>query len=158
MIEVINGYEFEVTPNHLLAREIVKGKNEDYKLTYITECYKTTFYKEFTANGVQEKKQIGVLYYNQTTNKFLLWKFINPEKHIFKKSYEVGVNAAIFRKLRVCDCLYFVIKKKKYYISVEKATKVGSYRNFGVTGYNSELQFFIPMSELKEVKKDKKVA
>ena len=47
----------------------------------------------------------------------------------------------------------FVIEKKlffKYYINVNKALKVGNYKNFK-DSYNSELQFFIPTSELKKL-------
>lgn len=72
------------------------------------------------------------------------------------KTGEVGVNGAIFAKLRVGDYIHFTIGKKKYKIRVEKAAKVGNYKNFSITGYNSELQFFIPMSELAEIETKKK--
>ena len=68
----------------------------------------------------------------------------------------MGVNGAIYAKLRVGDYIHFTIGKKKYKIRVEKAAKVGNYKNFSVTGYNSELQFFIPMSELTEIESKKK--
>lgn len=67
------------------------------------------------------------------------------------KSGEVGINGVIFAKLRVGDYIYFKIDKKLYKIRVEKAAKVGNYKNFEITSYNSELQFFIPISELTEV-------
>lgn len=69
---------------------------------------------------------------------------------------EVGVNGAIFSKLRVGDYLFFKIDEKTYKISVAKAAKVGNYKNFSGTSYNSELQFFIPISELTELESKKK--
>ena len=68
---------------------------------------------------------------------------------------EVGVNGAIFSKLRVGDYLYFKIDKKTYKIRVGKAIQVGNYKNFEGTAYNSELQFFIPLSELTELENKK---
>ena len=74
---------------------------------------------------------------------------------MFKKTNEVGVNGFIFAKLRVCDYLYFKIDNKTYKINVDKAMKVGNYKNFECTAYNSELQFFIPIFELKEYENKK---
>ena len=74
------------------------------------------------------------------------------------KTQELGVNGAIFGKLRVGDYIYFKIGDRLYKIRVEKAIKTGNYKNFIVNGYNSELQFFIPIQELKEVETSKSKA
>jgi len=152
-IRIINGrkYSFEITENELLAREI-SGEYEGFKICHISDGYSTKFFKVF--NG--EKKQIGTLYYNYDNGKFSLWKFINPKTHIMNKTQELGVNGAIFAKLRVGDYIYFKIGEKLYKIRVEKAIKTGNYKNFVYGGYNSELQFFIPIQELKEIETAKK--
>ena len=67
------------------------------------------------------------------------------------KTQELGVNGVLFGKLRVGDYIYFKIGEKLYKIRVEKAIKTGNYKNFVYGGYNSELQFFIPIQELKEI-------
>lgn len=153
-IKVINGisYKFHVTENELIAREIRKLEFDGYKIVALTDGYKTEFYKVFG----NEKKLIGVLYYDPTKCKFSLWKFLKSAKHVMKKTGEVGVNGAIFAKLRVGDYVYFKIDKKLYKIRVEKAAKVGNYKNFELTAYNSELQFFIPVSDLTEIEPKKR--
>ena len=154
MIEtrIINGtsYDFEVPENEIMAREIIAKKFDDYEIKRITEFYKTTFYKCF--NG--EKKEIGRLFYDCESGKFHLFKFVKPTRHIMNKTGEVGVNGTLFSKLRIGDYIHFQIGDKKYKIRVEKAAKVGNYKNFGITAYNSELQFFIPISELTLIKKE----
>lgn len=152
-IREINGltYTFEVTENEILAREISKEYN-GFRINHITDGYSTKFYKVFGS----EKKEIGTLYYNPDNAKFSLWKFINPKMHIMKKTGELGVNGAIFAKLRVGDYVYFKIARKLYKIRIEKAVKVGNYKNFATTAYNSELQFFIPIAELTEITEKKK--
>ena len=152
-IRIINGrkYSFEITENELLAREI-SGEYDGFKICHVSDGYSTKFFKVF--NG--EKKQIGTLYYNYDSGKFSLWKFINPKTHIMNKTQELGVNGAIFAKLRVGDYIYFKIGEKLYKIRVEKAIKTGNYKNFVYGGYNSELQFFIPIQELKEIETAKK--
>lgn len=152
-IRVINGhkYTFEVTENEILAREI-SGEYDGFKICHESDGYGTKFYKVFGT----EKKQIGTLYYNPDNGKYSLWKFINPKTHIMTKTNELGVNGVIFAKLRVGDYIYFKIGEKLYKIRVEKAIKTGNYKNFVYGGYNSELQFFIPLSELQEVKTTKK--
>ena len=154
-IRIINGrkYSFEITENELLAREI-SGEYDGFKICHISDGYSTKFFKVF--NG--EKKQIGTLYYNYDNGKFSLWKFINPKLHIMNKTQELGVNGAIFGKLRVGDYIYFKIGDRLYKIRVEKAIKTGNYKNFVYGGYNSELQFFIPIQELKEVETSKSKA
>ena len=152
-IRIINGkeYKFEVTENEILAREIRKLNFDGYKITAVTDCYSTEFYKVFE----NEKKLIGKLIYNPANYKFSLWKFLKSKTHIMLKTNEVGVNGAIFSKLRVGDYLYFKIDKKTYKIRVGKAIQVGNYKNFEGTAYNSELQFFIPLSELTELENKK---
>ena len=152
-IRIINGlkYTFEVTENEVLARQI-SGEYDGFKICHVSDGYSTKFFKVF--NG--EKKQIGTLYYNYDNGKFSLWKFINPKTHIMNKTQELGVNGAIFAKLRVGDYIYFKIGEKLYKIRVEKAIKTGNYKNFVYGGYNSELQFFIPIQELKEIETAKK--
>ena len=154
-IRIINGhkYTFEVTENEILAREI-SGQYDGFKICHISDGYGTKFFKVFGA----EKKQIGDLYYNPDNGKYTLWKFINPKTHIMNKTQELGVNGAIFSKLRVGDYIYFKIGDKLYKIRVEKAIKTGNYKNFVYGGYNSELQFFIPIQELKEVETSKSKA
>lgn len=154
-IRIINGhkYTFEVTENEILAREI-SGQYDDFKICHISDGYGTKFFKVFGA----EKKQIGDLYYNPDNGKYTLWKFINPKTHIMNKTQELGVNGAIFGKLRVGDYIYFKIGDKLYKIRVEKAIKTGNYKNFVYGGYNSELQFFIPIQELKEIETSKSKA
>ena len=154
-IRIINGhkYTFEVTENELLAREI-SGEYESFKICHVSDGYGTKFFKVF--NG--EKKQIGALYYDPDNGKYSLWKFINPKTHIMNKTQELGVNGAIFCKLRVGDYIYFKIGDKLYKIRVEKAIKTGNYKNFVYGGYNSELQFFIPIQELKEIETSKSKA
>lgn len=154
-IRIINGhkYTFEATENEILAREI-SGQYDGFKICHISDGYGTKFFKVFGA----EKKQIGDLYYNPDNGKYTLWKFINPKLHIMNKTQELGVNGAIFGKLRVGDYIYFKIGDKLYKIRVEKAIKTGNYKNFIVNGYNSELQFFIPIQELKEVETSKSKA
>lgn len=153
-IRVINGveYKFCVTENEILAREIRKLEFSGYKIVGVSDGYKTEFYKVFG----NEKKQIGVLYYDPDKCKFSLWKFLNASKHVMNKTEEVGVNHTIFSKLRTGDYIYFKIDKKLYKIRVEKAAKVGNCKNFEHMGYNSELQFFIPITELTEVESKKK--
>lgn len=148
-IRIINGkeYKFEVTENEILAREIRKLDFDGYKITAVTDCYSTEFYKVFG----NEKNLIGKLIYNPANYKFSLWKFLKSKAHIMLKTNEVGVNGAIFSRLRVGDYLYFKIDKKTYKIRVGKAIQVGNYKNFEGTAYNSELQFFIPLSELTEI-------
>lgn len=155
-IRVINGveYKFYVTENEILAREIQKLKFSGYKIVGVTDGYKTEFYKVFD----DKKKQIGVLYYDPAKCKFSLWKFLSAAKHVMNKTGEVGVNHTIFSKLRTGDYIYFKIDKKLYKIRVEKAAKVGNCKNFEYMGYNSELQFFIPLSELTEIESKKKKA
>lgn len=155
-IKVINGreYKIEVTENEIFAREIRKLDFDGYKITAVTDCYSTEFYKVFG----DEKKLIGKLIYNPYNSKFSLWKFVKNKKHIMLKTNEIGVNGVIFSKLRVGDYLYFKIDKKTYKIRVGKAIQVGNYKNFEGTAYNSELQFFIPMSELTELKSKRKQA
>lgn len=150
---IINGHEYTVwvTENEQLAREISKDYG-DYSIKHATSGYLTKFVKVMG----NEKKEIGQLYYDPDTHKYHLFKYLNPKLHIMTKTGEVGVNGAIYAKLRVGDYIHFTIGKKKYKIRVEKAAKVGNYKNFSVTGYNSELQFFIPMSELTEIESKKK--
>ncbi len=147
-IRIINGREYKVvvTENELLAREI-KGEYGGYRIGYRTDGYTTNFLKIFG----NEKKEIGKIIYDPDTAKFSLWKYLKSKTHIMHKSGEVGINGVIFAKLRVGDYIYFKIDKKLYKIRVEKAAKVGNYKNFEITSYNSELQFFIPISELTEV-------
>lgn len=151
---IINGREYTVyvTENEQLAREICAQSFNGYELKHATNAYMTKFYKVFG----NEKKEIGQLYYDPDTHKYHLFKYLNPKLHIMAKTGEVGVNGAIYAKLRVGDYIHFTIGKKKYKIRVEKAAKVGNYKNFSITGYNSELQFFIPISELTEVESKKK--
>ena len=152
-IKVINGkeYKFEVTENEILAREIRKLNFAGYKIAAVTDCYSTEFYKIFG----NEKKLIGKLIYNPANYIFSLWKILKSKNHIMNVTNEVGVNGAIFSKLRVGDYLYFKIDKKTYKIRVGKAIQVGNYKNFEGTAYNSELQFFIPLSELTELESKK---
>ncbi len=151
---IVNGHEYTVyiTENEQLAREICAQSFNGYSLKHATSGYMTKFYKVFG----NDKKEIGQLYYDPDTHKYHLFKYLNPKIHVMKKTGEVGVNGAIYAKLRVGDYIHFTIGKKKYKIRVEKAAKVGNYKNFAITGYNSELQFFIPMSELTEIESKKK--
>lgn len=151
---IINGREYTVyvTENEQLAREICAQTFNGYSLKHATNAYMTKFYKVFG----NEKKEIGQLYYDPDAHKYHLFKYLDPKIHVMKKTGEVGVNGAIYAKLRVGDYIHFTIGKKKYKIRVEKAAKVGNYKNFGATAYNSELQFFIPMSELTEIESKKK--
>lgn len=153
-IQVINGVEYavEVTENEILAREISAKEYSGYQIKHATDFYVTKFYKCFAG----EKKEIGKLFYNPDQSKFHLYKYLNPKTHVMSKTSEVGVNASIFMKLRMGDYIHFQIGDKKYYIRVEKAAKVGNYKNFGLTSYNSELQFFIPTCELTEAESKKK--
>lgn len=153
-IIVINGHEYpvEVTENELLAREIVRQDFGNFRIEHSTDCYITRFYKVFGG----EKKEIGKLFYDIDTAKFHLFKYLNPKVHIMEKTGEVGVNGAVFAKLRIGDYIHFQIAKKKYKIRVEKAAKVGNYKNFANTSYNSELQFFIPVAELTEIETKRK--
>lgn len=147
-IRIINGREYKVvvTENELLAREI-RGEYGGYRIGYRTDGYTTNFLKIFG----NEKKEIGKIIYDPDTAKFSLWKYLKSKNHIMHKSGEVGINGVIFAKLRVGDYIYFKIDKKLYKIRVEKAAKVGNYKNFEITSYNSEPQFFIPISELTEI-------
>lgn len=153
-IRVINGieYKYHVTENEILAREIRKLEFSGYRIAANTDGYATEFYKIFG----DEKKLIGKLYYNPDNYKFSLWKFLKSKSHVMSITNEVGVNGTIFAKLRMCDYLFFKIDDKTYKISVAKAAKVGNYKNFSGTSYNSELQFFIPISELTELESKKK--
>ena len=153
-IRVINGieYKFCITENEILAREIRKLQFTGFRIVANTDGYITEFYKVFG----NEKKLIGKLLYNPDNYKFSLWKFLKSKNHVMNTTNEVGVNGAIFSKLRVGDYLFFKIDEKTYKISVAKAAKVGNYKNFSGTSYNSELQFFIPISELTELESKKK--
>lgn len=155
-IKVINGreYKIEVTENEIFAREIRKLQFDGYKIIASTDCYSTEFFKAFG----NEKKLIGKLIYDPYNSKFSLWKFLKSKNHIMLKTNEVGINGTIFSKLRVGDYLYFKIDKKIYKIRVGKAMQVGNYKNFESAAHNSELQFFIPMSELTELKSKRKQA
>ena len=153
-IIIVNGREYSVyvTENEILAREISKQNYPGYEIKHATSGYLTKFYKVFG----KEKKEIGQLLYDVDKHKYHLFKYLDPKIHVMQKTGEVGVNGALFAKLRVGDYIHFTIGRKKYVIRVEKAAKVGNYKNFSVTAYNSELQFFIPMSELKELEDKKK--
>jgi hypothetical protein len=153
-IQIINGHEYtvEVTENELLARQISGQSFNGYSIKHATDIYTTKFYKCFA----NKKKEIGKLFYDTDTAKFHLYKYLNPKIHIMTKTGEVGINGAIFAKLRVGDYIHFQIAKKRYKIRVEKAAKVGNYKNFGEGSYNSELQFFIPVAELTEIEDKKK--
>lgn len=155
-IRVVNGreYTFYITENEILAREISGQDYKGFTIKHLTSGYCTKFYKVVGT----EKKEIGTLYYNPDNGKYSLWKFINPNIHVMKKTGELGVNGAIFAKLRVGDYIYFKIGKKLFKIRVEKAVKVGNYKNFNLTAYNSELQFFIPLAELTEIESKTKKA
>lgn len=157
-IREINGtkYSFYVTENEVLAREIASQEHKGYKIKHVTNGYESKFYKCVDSPFVREEKLIGTLYYNPDNGKFMLWKFIDPKTHIMKNSSELGINGAIFAKLRVGDYVYFKIGQQLYKIRIEKAVKVGNYKNFSATANNSELQFFIPISELTEIETKKK--
>ena len=151
---IVNGtkYTFHITENEILAREIRDLEFNGYRITANTNGYTTEFYKDFGS----DKKLIGKLIYNPHSFKFSLWKFLNSSNHIMKSTKEVGVNGALFSKLRVGDYLYFKIDSKTYKIRAGKAVKVGNYKNFEATAYNSELQFFIPLNELTEIESKRK--
>jgi hypothetical protein len=152
-VQIINGHEYtvEVTENELLARQISAQEFCGYSIKHATDLYITKFYKCFG----NEKKEIGKILYDPYTAKFHLFKYLNPKIHIMAKTGEVGINGALFAKLRIGDYIHFQIANKKYKIRVEKAAKVGNYKNFSYTSYNSELQFFIPVSELTEIESNK---
>lgn len=151
-IRIINGIEyiFEVTENFMFAQEVCKQEFNGYKIKHETSCYTTNFYKVFG----NERKHIGLLEYCQNNGKFYLWKFIKTQKHTYINGQEYAVNRSIIAKMRPDDYIYFIVDgSKTYKIRVEKALKVGNCKNFTYSGYNSELQLFIPISELTEVKK-----
>lgn len=153
-IRVINGieYTFEITENVIFAREVCKQQYNGFKIEHETSCYQTNFYKVFGG----ERKHLGLLIYDADTGKFNLWKFIKTKKHTFINGQEYAVNRAILAKMRPDDYIYFKVDNKLLYkIRVEKALKVGNCKNFVYTGYNSELQLFIPIAELQEIKKEK---
>lgn len=141
--EIINGYEFFVPYNEIIARQI-DYSGYDYSIKHKTECYCSEIYKIFG----KEKKMIGKLCYNPDTNKLVLHKFINIEKHIFNKTNQLGINEKIFKNLRVCDYIVFHINNVPHIITVSKALKSCEYRNFK-DSWNSELQVFINISDLK---------
>ena len=148
---IINGYSFLNPYNNIIASKIDYDGN-DYKIKHKTECYSTEIYKIMGA----EKKMIGKLNYNPDTNKLVLHKFINMDKHLFKKTSEFGINEKIFKNLRVCDIICFHINNVCYTINVSKAVKVGNYKNFKNSYNSQDLQFFIPIEKLKEIKKERK--
>jgi len=159
-VKIINGrkYEFELTENLIVAREIAALDLKGYRIGHQTDGYETIFYFICKTHFTTEKKEIGRLYYNVDTSKFSLIKYINPEYHIHHKSNSLGVNGVIFSKLRMGDYIFFKIgKNKTYKIRVEKATRVGHYlMNTDKDGIYSELQFFIPLTELTEIPTKKK--
>ena len=122
----------------------------DYRLRHITDCYCTEIYKLWA----DEKKMIGKLVFNPDTNKLILHKFIKYDKHEMQKTSEFGINEKIFKNLRVCDLIVFHVDKVCYTITVSKALKVGNYKNFKGS-YNNELQYFIPIEELKKLEEQK---
>ena len=144
-IEIINGYEFFVPYNEIIARQI-DYTGLDYTLKHKTNCYCTEIYKLWAG----EKKMIGKLIFNPDTNKLVLHKFIKSDKHEMRKTSEFGINEKIFKNLRVCDMIVFHVDKVCYTITVSKALKVGNYKNFKGS-YNSELQYFIPIEDLKKL-------
>lgn len=151
-VRTINGmeYTFEVTENVIFAREVCKQEFNGFRIEHESSCYTTNFYKVFGG----ERKHLGLLQYNSNNGKFYLWKFIKTQKHTYINGQEYAVNRSIIAKMRPDDYIYFVVDgKNTYKIRVEKALKVGNCKNFAYSGYNSELQLFIPISELKEVKK-----
>lgn len=147
--EIINGYEFFIPYNEIIARQI-DYSGYDYSIKHKTECYCSEIYKIFG----KEKKMIGKLCFNSDTNKLILHKFIKSDKHEMHKTSEFGINEKIFKNLRVCDMIVFHIDKVCYTITVSKALKVGNYKNFKGS-YNSELQYFIPIEELKKLQERK---
>ena len=152
--KIINGsvYTFEVPENLILAREIAAQELKGYKIGHETDGYRTYFYFVCNTHFTKIKKCIGRLYYDNETSKFSLYKDVEPKNHIHNKSNCVGVNGVIFAKLRVGDYIYFNIGQKHYKIRVEKAIKTGHYyTNTDKDGLYSELQFFIPIQELKEI-------
>ena len=148
--EIINGYEFFVPYNEIIARQIDYECN-DYKIKHKTDCYCSEIYKLFG----KEKKMIGKLVFNPDNNKLVLHKFINLEKHEMRKTSEFGINERIFKNLRICDSIVFHLKNVCYTITVSKALKVGNYKNFKGS-YNSELQFFVKIDDLTKYERGRK--
>ena len=149
--ETINGYQFVIPYNEIIARQI-DYDGMDYKLKHSTDCYCTEIFKIFG----REKKNIGKLIFNPDTKRLVLHKFINLEKHEMKTTAEFGINEKIFKNLRACDLIAFHVNNVCYTITVAKAIKVGNYKYFKGS-YNAELQAFIPIVELKELKGTKNV-
>ena len=147
--EIINGYEFSIPYNEIIARQI-DYCGLDYMLKHVTDCYCTDIYKIGP-----DKKHIGKLIFNPDTKRLVLHKYINLEKHEMKTTQEFGINEKIFKNLRTCDLIVFHVNNVCYSITVAKAIKTGNYKYFKGS-WNSELQAFIPISELKELKKERK--
>lgn len=141
----INGRTYCVPYNWQVA-EMIKADYEGYKIRHkssgcMSEIYKVT---------CKENKMIGKLIFNPDTKRLILHKFIKDDTHVMQTTQELGINADIFKNLRLCDKIVWHINNVVYVINVNKAVKVGNYKNFK-DSYNSELQFFIPISELKKL-------
>ncbi len=143
---IIDGYECLNPFNNIVACNI-DYQGEDYQIKHKTDLYSSDIYKVFG----KEQKHIGKLCYNPKSQILVLHKFIK-DNHTMLVSQEFGINEKIFKKLRVCDMIVFHVDNVAYSIRVSKAVKKGNYKRFK-DSYNCEdLQFFIPIEELKELK------
>lgn len=142
----INGRTYCVPYNWQVA-ELIKADYEGYKIRHKSNGCASEIYK---VSCFGDAKMIGKLVFNPDTKRLILHKFIKNETHVMQTTEELGINADVFKNLRLCDKIVWHIDKVAYVINVNKAVKVGNYKNFKES-YNSELQFFIPVSELKKL-------
>lgn len=150
----INGieYEFEIPLNHIIAKDIARSY-DGYRIEQISECYSSFLYKVNTSAFLpKERKLIGRLKYNPSTDNITLIKFVDDNIHKFLKAEAYGINNEIIKHLRPCDKILINANKTKYIISIAKALKVGQYLHFD----KYELQLFVPIKEFQIVKNSKK--
>lgn len=144
--EIINGKEYVVPYNETISRLINKDY-DDYKIRHITDCLCSEIYKVTN----KDKKLIGKLCFNPDTKHLILHKFIKSNEHIMHTTLQLGINADIFKNLRVCDKIAWHFGNVTYTISVGKALKCGAYKNFKGSSDKAELQYFVNIEDLKKL-------
>ncbi len=174
---IINGRQYFCSPAHQLAKYICQKTYDEFRLSSEYGFTHATIYMErilqrgtcFTSVKYEQKKCIGVLFYDINTNRLMLQKTnVNPEKHELHKDDNkqndecFGVQYEIFKYLRDSDLIRICTEERKarskqnfvYVITKLKAVKKGRFLHF--PGYGT--QFFIPKAdfncfEAKNVKK-----
>lgn len=161
-----NGYEFFQSLAHQLASYICSKKYDEYRLSAEYGATAATIYYEkiitpasmFTTAKYGDKKCVGVVLFDISTNKMILRKTnVDRSIHEFHADGDLddcfGVQYDIFKYLRDSDIIQIHTIEKEarkkvtytYRITKMKALKNGRFLHFKGHG----TQFFIPIADFK---------